>query len=99
MAATIITKIAGVTFDNRQEILKNLRGDPEIELVRERYNRFDSNAIAVYADQKHVGYVPRDIAEKLSLVDEFKMKAELITFNGGYADKSWGLTIKITIEQ
>ncbi|ANZ32338.1 MULTISPECIES: HIRAN domain-containing protein [Anoxybacillaceae] len=41
-------KVAGVTFENRQSIIKNMDILDPIFLKRERSNPHDSNAIAVY---------------------------------------------------
>lgn len=76
----IKTRVAGVTFDNRdgtprQPFVKLVKKDDRLELRREPLNDFDPNAIAVHwADpggQDHqLGYVPRALAAVLApLVD------------------------------
>lgn len=41
-------KIVGVTFENRQNLIKKLQVNEELKLVREPNNLFDKNAVAVY---------------------------------------------------
>ena len=65
----IITKLAGVTFDDAQENIMNF-GCKEIgsyALVREPDNPEDPNAIRVaLAGKLFVGYIPRKIAKELA---------------------------------
>ena len=65
------TKVAGVTYGNRQQALEHLtRYAPEaisIRLEREQGNEHDRNAVAVYATVEdkgayHMGYLPRTVA-------------------------------------
>ena len=67
----IETKVAGVTFENRQEAIKNLsQYDPSeitINLTRDPGNPHDGNAIAVYAAVEgkglyFMGYLPKALA-------------------------------------
>lgn len=41
-------KVAGVTYEGRQEHIAKLRGNEPVRLVPEPENKFDSNAIAVH---------------------------------------------------
>ena len=65
------TKVAGVTYGKRQKAIEHLsRYRPEqisIQLVRERDNGHDSNAVAVYAAVEGkgsycMGYLPKALA-------------------------------------
>lgn len=59
-------KVAGVTFEGRQEILKGLGGKAHLaRLVPEPGNKYDPNAIAVECSAGKVGYVPKAIAGDL----------------------------------
>jgi len=69
----IFTYVAGVTFENRQEIISNIQGNTLL-LVREEDNPYDENAIAVYyvdrqnlknSTMEKVGYLPADIAKQV----------------------------------
>ncbi len=77
----IKTRVAGVTFDNRdgtprQPFIRKVKKDDRLTLCREADNPFDPNAIAVSwadpaGDQHQLGYVPRALAGVLApLVDE-----------------------------
>lgn len=65
--------VVGVTFEGRQDILAALYKDQESgpvlagQLRREPDNRFDPNAIAVDVGGHQVGYVPKALADKLSI--------------------------------
>lgn len=77
----IKTRVAGVTFDNRdgtprQPFIRKVKKDDRLLLRREPDNPFDPNAIAVSwtdtaGDSHQLGYVPRALAGVLApLVDE-----------------------------
>ena len=64
---TVISKVAGVTYENRQEIIQCLTGSEPCRIVPEPTNPYDSNALAVHVAMAdgtvaHVGYIPRDLA-------------------------------------
>ena len=69
-STSVIVKVAGVTFENRQEILERFYRDWnegsvfDVSLVPEEDNEFDKNAIGVWLEvsgkKEKVGYVPRD---------------------------------------
>lgn len=64
---TIITKVAGVTYESRQETISKLTGREPARIVPEPTNPYDKNALAVHvalADGTiaHVGFIPRDLA-------------------------------------
>lgn len=60
------TKIVGVTFENRQELLADLAVGQQLNLVHEKDNPHDAYAIAVYADGAKLGYLKRNIARHLA---------------------------------
>ena len=65
-------RVVGVTYDDRQAIISQLRYGDKIILKREKENRYDPNAIAVCtSDGQSIGYVPRHKAGELSpLIDQ-----------------------------
>lgn len=70
--AIIHVQAAGVTFDNIQEILRVIRREPDrydVFVAPEPDNKYDENAIAVYAEgqvkTKRIGYLPKDLAKAL----------------------------------
>ncbi|WP_350454254.1 HIRAN domain-containing protein [Slackia heliotrinireducens] len=62
------TYVAGTKFDNHDVAWSHAEFTYglEIDLVREPNNEYDPNAIAVYADGLHGGYVPADVASTLA---------------------------------
>jgi single-stranded-DNA-specific exonuclease len=65
-ASTFFTKIVGVTFEGRQNIVAGLRGDEPVELVRRPDNEHDPNAIEVRFGMLQLGYLRREIARRLA---------------------------------
>lgn len=74
------SKVVGVTFEGRQEILARIYVTEEpsslgkhiykATLVREPHNTYDPNAVAVWCDGEQIGYLPGDVAKGVS----FQMK-------------------------
>jgi single-stranded-DNA-specific exonuclease len=65
-ASQFHTKIAGVSFDGRQDTIAGLRVGIEVELVREPGNPADPNAIAVRYGMLPLGFINRGIAKHLA---------------------------------
>jgi len=89
------TKVAGVTYGNRQRAIEHLTMyAPEavsIRLEREPGNEHDRNAVAVYAAVEgkgayHMGYLPRSLAAFIApLMDAGKaVNALFREVRGGY---------------
>lgn len=90
---TINTKLVGVTQkndkgENIQEILEALQmwgrqGEP-LFLLHDPTNEYDKNAVEVFWNGDHIGYINRDMAAEIaSLVDEEYVHAELCEVTGG----------------
>lgn len=60
------TKLAGVSFNNRQDFINDLSETTKIELVRDYKNKYDRCAIGVYNGNVLVGWIPKYISEKLA---------------------------------
>lgn len=60
------TKIVGVTFAKRQEVLRNLPDGVQISLIREPENEYDPYAVAVYYQKEQLGYLNSRLARNLS---------------------------------
>lgn len=90
------TKVVGVTFDNRQEYVKRCYRGQELKLVRDKFNAYDRNAVAVYAQNNQIGFLSRELAEKIAFqIDNgitFRCFVETIT-GGGY--QNYGVNIRI----
>ena len=65
-----ITKLAGVTFENRQDIIMDLKLESDVVLMRDYKNEYDKNAIKVLTnfnkEQIQIGWIPRDLASVLA---------------------------------
>lgn len=105
----VSTKIAGTSFDNRQNILALLTkynpADVSVKLVRDRSNAFDSNAIAVTAAVKGkvsavIGYLPKAVASVVAvLMDKgLRIMSDTLIIVGGYSGhENYGARIIVKI--
>ena len=99
----IRTKVVGVTKKNDcderiQDLLENLVDGSPLELEHETDNEYDENAVKVYCDCDHIGYLSREIAEEIvDDVDAGMVEAEISEITGGYDGKSYGCNIVIRI--
>jgi hypothetical protein len=92
------SKVAGVTYENRQQVIKKLKDGDALILKREPNNPYDKNAIAVLTkSNEQVGYIGKDLAIKLApLMDDgaiFEVNISKIT-GDGHTKK--GVNIHIT---
>jgi single-stranded-DNA-specific exonuclease len=60
------TKIVGVSFEGRQDLVAGVRAGDALELERQPENEHDPNAIAVRFGTLHLGYLRREIARRLA---------------------------------
>lgn len=103
-----VTKVAGVTYDNRQRLIQRLAAySPElvsITLQQDKANLFDPLAVAVVASVKGkgsatIGFIPSMTARTLSrLMDKgTTFKASLDRIVGGYDGLSYGARLRVAI--
>lgn len=60
--------IAGFTYGEGPIVFNHLKIGTQLNLVREKENKYDDNAIAIYYKSHKIGYVPRienDVLAKL----------------------------------
>lgn len=100
----ITTRIAGVTFERRQETLASLRID-SVEIVPEPANPYDSNALAVWAvtdagERVQIGYVPRNLAAEVAphVQGQRMIPGEIVGWQGGEDGLYIGVTISFTYD-
>ena len=81
------TKIAGVSFEGRQDIIAGLRADVVLELRREPDNPHDPNAVAVHYGNLRLGFFNKKIAAHLApLIDAgARYRARDASLTGGTA--------------
>ena len=101
------TKVAGVTYGNRQKAIEHLsRYAPQsitIRLERERDNAADRNAVAVWAAVEgkgayHMGYLPRALAVFIApLMDAGKAVQALFREVRGGGDPWMNLGLRLEV--
>jgi len=86
---TLHVKVAGVSYEGRQEYLALLDGKEPVRLVPEPMNPYDPNAIAVHVARAgkvyHCGFIPRELAKDIAPVldgESFDCAIEAVT--GGF---------------
>jgi len=98
-AESFYTKLAGVTFDGRQQLVKRLVPGAPLRLEREPDNRYDSHACALhdpYGDR--IGYLNRRLAGVLApLIDSgIGYDVEVADVTGGGEGESLGVNVLVT---
>src|SRR5439155_992836 len=96
-AGAFYTKVAGVTFESRQETVRALRpGDP-LMLRREPDNPHDPHAVKVVtASGTQIGYLSARIASRLApSIDTGIRYAAAVTQITGGGDRSFGVNIHV----
>ena len=101
------TKLAGVTHDGRQQIIRNLYRFGELDagtqvfLKPEPNNPYDPNAVAVLtANGQHLGYIPKENARQIVI----NMRAGMVyhayvsAVTGGDAGYAYGVNLRIEYE-
>lgn len=100
-------KVVGVTFTNentgekRADIIRELMnkdaGDIEIKLEREPDNKYDMNAVKVFANDKQIGYIGKEYAQIIApLMDEYEEFNATVKGIGEYKNRPY---CEITINQ
>lgn len=97
-AESFNTKVAGVTFEGRQDLIARLDEGSELSLVRDDHNQYDPNAISVIADEygRSIGFINKEIAARISpRIDEgqdYGVKLSQVTGGG---DKNYGVNVLV----
>lgn len=95
------TKLVGVTFEGRQEVIATLVGKEKLRLRREADNQYDKNAVAVDVCKKRkwlpIGYIAKDKNTDLAntLDAGGKVNISLSSLTGGDG-KSFGVNVQLT---
>ena len=94
----ITTKVVGVSFEGRQEVVAKLQMGDLVWLEREPFNPYDTNAIRVTRNNcEKIGYISRHLARSLApimdrLGSPIRGKVYLLT-GSHYDDYSLGVVI------
>jgi len=94
----ITTKVVGVSFEGRQEVIARLQMGDRVWLEREPFNRFDVNAIKVTRNSgEQIGYISRHLASSLApLMDRLNspIRGKVYLLTGSrYEDYTLGVVI------
>jgi single-stranded-DNA-specific exonuclease len=94
------TKIVGVTFEGRQDLIAGLQPGAELELVRQPENAFDANAVAVHFGRLQLGFVRKPIAARIApnIDAGERYRAEVRHITGG-GTRSVGVNIWVSRER
>jgi single-stranded-DNA-specific exonuclease len=94
------TKVVGVTFEGRQDLIAGLQPGAELELVRQPENAFDANAVAVHFGRLQLGFVRKAIAARIApnIDAGARYRAEIKHITGG-GTRSVGVNIYVSRER
>ncbi len=93
------TKLAGVTFEGRQEAVARLAPGTPLRVVRQPDNPHDANAIALHdAHGAQIGYFNRRLAGALAPVIDAGVEydVEVADVTGGDGRRSYGVNVLVT---
>jgi len=95
----IVTKVVGVTYENRQDIIRRMNVGEDLKLVAEHDNIYDKNAIKVLrSNGDQIGYLNKDLAARIKLhfssVQAFLHAEVLDIIGNSFKDQNLGIVIK-----
>jgi single-stranded-DNA-specific exonuclease len=95
-ASVFNSKLVGVSFEGRQDVISGLQAGSELELERQPDNPYDPNAIAVRYGNLQVGFIRREIATHLApRIDAgARYRARIASLTGG-GEKHRGVNILV----
>lgn len=91
------TKVAGVTFEGRQDIIKNLEAGTPLLFERDPENKFDKNAVKVIAEGKHIGFLPKGSWVAGEMDKGVQFKAAIAQITGGGPGMSYGVNVEYEV--
>ncbi len=97
-AETFYTRVSGVTFNGRQELISRISPGTPLRLVREPQNPYDPHAVKVVTEEGwHLGYLPARLAGRLAPAMDGGAQYEAIVSQvlGGGEGRSFGLLIAV----
>lgn len=99
-AGAFYTKVVGVTFEGRQDIVKALRAGDVLALRREPDNPHDPHAVKVLTESgAQIGYLSGRVASRLapSMDTGARYTANVTQVTGG-GDRAWGVNLYVRRE-
>lgn len=101
-ADSFYTKVVGVSFEGRQEMVRKLEIGQSVELVRQPENTHDRNAIAVISEAgEQIGFIKAKLSKDLAPVMDSGVKyvAEITSLNGNNDADMDTLGVNIFVEK
>ena len=96
------SKVVGTSQANEngvpiQQILPGIRPGAVAYLQRDRHNEYDINAVKVYAENTHIGYLKRTAAATVApYLDQGRtVRVNIEEITGGDNGRSYGVNIKL----
>jgi single-stranded-DNA-specific exonuclease len=92
------TKLAGVTFEGRQDVVVTLEPGTPLRLERQPDNPHDANACALFGpDGRQVGFFNRRLAAAIAplLDDGLEIDVTVTDVTGGEGDRSLGVNVLV----
>ncbi len=106
----LVSKVAGVSYENRQAHLARLTGREPLRIEPEPTNPYDPNALAVKVavdgEILHCGYIPKDLAKQIApllagenvMVSSFEITGGFETNTGEIAALGMWRRVEIPVE-
>ena len=91
------TKVAGVTFEGRQDIIKDLEPGTPLSFERDPENKYDKNAVKVIAEGKCIGYLPKGSWVPGEIDKGFQFTAQIAQITGGILGMSYGVNVEYEV--
>jgi single-stranded-DNA-specific exonuclease len=99
-AAEFYTKVMGVSFEGRQDVIAGLSAGARVRLTRDPDNPYDPNAIGVFFGELQIGFLRKEIARRLAakLDAGDRYRAEIGSVTGG-GERSFGVNLVVRRER
>ncbi len=94
------TKIVGVTYENRQNLIKNIRAGEELFLLQDKDNPYDKSAVAVIdRSGNRLGFLKKELAHRISnnIKNGWKYSVQVSSITGG-GTLNYGVNILVTVQ-
>lgn len=97
MTEPIFSKIAGVSFEGRQDLIKDLKAGDELQVERDPKNEYDSHAVKILHNKIQIGFINRMLAYEMSkaMSSGLKYKCFVSDVTGGKEGQNIGVNIRI----
>lgn len=90
------TKIVGVTFDQRQSYISKLQEGDRLQLVRQKDNPHDENAVMVQKNEQTLGFLRKELAKNIApLLGNGHLYEGVVEQVTGGGTKNYGVNILI----